>query len=392
MTVPEGATPEALRLRIGDRMVPLGYVRDGSSVFLVAKSRSADWPISILRTGSARLELPEGSFEGATRLVPPGAGQDHVLALFEAKFGRSQFLRWYERPARVIEVSPNAAGPSAGPAAHYYRWLETEFDAIAKEYDHHILDNRMNRLLRDRSLARLLPTFRGAHRLLEIGCGSGLETLGLLRAGHEVTAVDISGAMLEVVREKARAEGLSERLTTVHSSAADLPGSRALAEGELFDGAYSTYGAVNCEPDLRVFRDAFGPRLRPRAPLLLGVYNRWCAFELIAYGLTGRWRRAFSRRTNPVRVGGSRFCVDVYAYSPGEVVRAFAPQFVLTGLAAVPLFLPPSDLSLYADRFARHFDRLDAWDARLGALPFFAAWGDHFLVTLRREGSPTGAG
>jgi SAM-dependent methyltransferase len=378
------STPHA-ELLIGRSPVPLGFVRQDGRVFLVARERSAGWPVVVLRDGRARLRLPEGDVEGVTCLVKPGPERSRVLGLFETKYGSEAFARWYDHPARVVEVQLEERPGPDEPRGRYYRWLETEFDVVAPDYDHHILDNRMNRLLRDRSLALLRPTFHGRRSLLEVGCGSGIETLQLLREGHEIAAVDLSADMLAVVREKARKEGLSERLRTIKARAGQLRSEVELKELAPFDGAYSTYGAINCEPTLQPMEQGFAGLLGPGAPLVLGIYNRWCAFELMAYGLTGRLERALGRRVNPVPVGSSRFCVDVYAYSLGEVKRAFAPTFRAGAASAVPLFLPPSDLTSYSEKFASHFATLDRWDARLGRLPGFAGWGDHFLVRMTRN-------
>ncbi|MCI4367285.1 MAG: methyltransferase domain-containing protein [Thermoplasmata archaeon] len=378
------STPHA-ELHVGRTRVPLGFVQEGRRVYLVARDRSAGWPTVILREGRARLDLPEGDFLGTSRLVRTGADRQRILELFRTKYGPSAFQRWYDRPARVLEIVQGEVAVDGPPADRYYRWLETEFDVVAPEYDHHILDNRMNRLLRDRSLALLRPTFRDRRLLLEVGCGSGIETLQLLAEGHEITAVDLSPEMLSVVREKARSAGCSERLRTVRARAAEIGQHPELAGLSPFDGAYSTYGAINCEPDLAPVERGFAALLPPKAPLVLGIYNRWCAFELIAYGLTGRLGRALGRRTNPVPVGSSRFCVDVFAYSLGDVRREFRTHFVPRESSAVPLFLPPSDLTGYAEKFAAHFATLDRWDRRAGRFPGLAGWGDHFLLRLDRR-------
>jgi SAM-dependent methyltransferase len=277
--------------------------------------------------------------------------------------------------------------PETGPPGdrQYAAWLEAEFDNVADDYDHHITGNRMNRLLRDRSLAHLRTVFADRKRLLEVGCGSGMETLSLLREGHEVVAVDISARMLSVVRAKAVLDGVSERLQTVQMRARDLGGVSQLGDSSQFDGAYSTYGAMNCEADLRPPAAGFARLLPPGAPLVLGIYNRWCLFELLGYAISLQGRRAFGRRTNPVLVGSSRFCIDVFAYSVPEIDRLFSPNFERVRLEGVPALLPPSDLTGYSERFARHFDRLAALDAAVGRHWPLNHLGDHFLVTYRRR-------
>jgi SAM-dependent methyltransferase len=377
---------ESLRLRTPGGLVPLGFTNEPGVIYLVARSRSAQWPIELLRSGRAEMALPTGGARGIPRLVSDRSEQERVLGLFREKYGPDRFAQWYDHPARVLRVTMDAgAEDSTNGLDHYYGWLESEFDNVAGDYDRHITGNRMNRLLRDRSLAWLMPRFKGSERLLEIGCGSGMETLPLLRAGHRIVAVDISEQMLATVRTKAEREGLDGRLETRHLRARDLE--RLVLEfgPNSFDGAYSTYGALNCEPDLHPISDALYRLLKPRSAFVAGVYNRWCLFEIAGYTASLQVGRAFGRRKNPVLVGGSRFCVDVYAYSVGDVRHLFRPGFSTERVEGVPVLLPPSDLTGYAEKFARHFDWLAGWDARVGVRWPFSSLGDHFLLTFVRE-------
>ncbi len=378
-----------LELQLGGPSVPLGFVRRASRIYLVARERSARWPVEVLRDGRACLVLDGRSVEGPTRLVVEPGEKDQVLSWFRTKYGAVAYERWYHDPARVLEVDLKEGPGGEHGTGGYHRWLEAEFDNVADAYDRHILGNRINRLLRDRSLALLRSTFAPARRLVEIGCGSGMETLPLLRDGHEVLCVDISERMLDVVRGKARQEGVAERLTTRRFAAADL--GRLLSElGEgSFDGAYSTYGALNCEADLAPLPPTLHGLLRRDGRFVAGVYNRWCVDELLGYALAGQWRRAVGRLARPVRVGSSRFCVDVFSYSPRTFAGIFAPWFKAERWQAAPGLLPPSDLVGYAEKFSRHFERLDRWDRYLSARAPLRSLGDHFLMTFRRADLPS---
>jgi SAM-dependent methyltransferase len=384
-SIPELAGKEHLVLVRPGSSVPLGFVDEGPVVFLVARERSARWPVEVLREGKAELHADGPGVRGRTSLVTDTTDRDRVLALFRSKYGAEQFHRWYEKPARILRVDLDGkSGGNLGPE-HYYGWLSAEFDNVAYDYDRHITGNRINRLLRDRSLAELRRVFGRAGALLEIGCGSGMETLPLIEDGHELLCLDISEKMLEVVREKAARAGVSERLRTVHLRAAALPElARSLGSGS-FDGAFSTYGALNCEEELSGLPAALHDLLRPGGSFVAGVYNRWCLFELVGYSLTGQFGRATGRTASPVPVGSSRFCVDVYSHSVGDFARLFASTFEPERVTAVPFLLPPSDLVGYAELFSRHFDVLDRWDRAIARRWPFRALGDHFLMTLRRR-------
>ena len=382
--MPTPAVEAPLELRTSRGGVELGFVLTGGELLLVARERSAVWPVEILRDGQAEVRLPDGSVVGgATELLSDPASVRGVLDRFRSKYGDARFARWYDHPARIVRVTLGTApvGPSAGS---YGRWIEAEFDSIAEEYDRHILGNEVNRLLRDRSLARLRSVFARPASLLDVGCGSGMETLPMLRDGHQVTAVDVSQRMLDVVRRKAAAEGLGERLRCVHLRARDLATLARSGEDPRFDGAYSTYGALNCEPDLGPFARGLAGLLAPGAPFVAGVYNRWCLFEVAAYAVTGQPRRAMGRWRNPVRVGSSRFCVDVFAYSVPTFERRLFPFFVPVSVEGVPVTLPPSDLSPYLRKLGRRLEVWARWDRSLGGRWPWRYVGDHFLATFVR--------
>jgi SAM-dependent methyltransferase len=379
-----------LELETAGGSVPLGFAAEGSTVYLIARERSARWPVAALREGVARVRIGSDRTSGPIELITDPDAKERVLGLFRQKYGEDQFARWYDHPARILRLRSGAPYSSRGGAVSYYDWLSAEFDNVADDYDHHITGNRINLLLRNRSLAQLRRTFAGSRSLLEIGCGSGMETLPLLVDGHELLCVDISGRMLETVRSKAQAAGVAERLRTRKLRAAEL-GSLLPDLGEAaFDGGYSTYGALNCEEDLAPIPRALHALLRPEGRFVAGVYNRWCLFEVVGYALSGQPGRAFGRTHRPVPVGSSRFCVDIFAHSPSDFRRLFAPWFADERVEAIPVILPPSDLVGYAEKFSRHFDRLARWDRSVGTRWPLRDLGDHFLMTFARRESATG--
>jgi ubiquinone/menaquinone biosynthesis C-methylase UbiE len=84
-------------------------------------------------------------------------------------------------------------------------------------------------------LMDLLLTGRTYQRILDVGCGNGLQTVRLARHGKEVIGVDISEELLEVARQRCR--GLSN-VTLMKEDARKLP-----FQDDSFDCIFS-YGDV----------------------------------------------------------------------------------------------------------------------------------------------------
>ncbi|WP_290810089.1 class I SAM-dependent methyltransferase [Halovivax sp.] len=97
-------------------------------------------------------------------------------------------------------------------------------DDVAAEYD----DKRFSRggqLIDRREKAAVLDAISPVddRRVLEIACGTGRFTVMLAEQGADVVGLDISAAMLQRGREKARRAGVSDRLEFIRGDAARLP-------------------------------------------------------------------------------------------------------------------------------------------------------------------------
>jgi SAM-dependent methyltransferase len=241
--------------------------------------------------------------------------------------------------------------------------------------------------LRQESLALLQETFPANSRLLEIGCGTGDEAVHLAQQGHFILATDISPAMVDQTQTKARAAGLADRVTALELPAGHID---ALLPANRFDGAYASFGSLNCEPNLSHLRDALARLLKPRAAFVCSVMARWCPFEIAWFLLHGRPRTAFRRlrwgwQQVPVRGhDGVEVFVPTRYLSSREVARAFAPAFAVERTMALPLLLPPPYLDdLYRARRGV-FDRVEPWERRLRAHWPWRTMGDHIAIVLRK--------
>src|SRR5271156_4639700 len=119
--------------------------------------------------------------------------------------------------------------------------IQAPFDALAEGYDHAFPFSKIGQAQRSAVWRELERTFHAGDRVLEIGCGTGVDACFLAERGVKVVACDSSPAMIQVAARRVRERG---------ASAVDL---RVLAAENLatiqqeapFDGVFSNFGALN---------------------------------------------------------------------------------------------------------------------------------------------------
>lgn len=121
--------------------------------------------------------------------------------------------------------------------------IQSLFDSIAGDYDrlNHILSLGVDRSWRRRSLKWI----SGGRDILDIACGTGDFSIEIARhsdSATQVTGVDLSEGMLEVMRSKVDAAGLSGRIRAEQGNCEQL----RFADNS-FDRATIAFGIRNFE-------------------------------------------------------------------------------------------------------------------------------------------------
>lgn len=142
------------------------------------------------------------------------------------------------------------------------------YDRLAPDYD--LMTGFEQRFVRERPFFRLLVERYGIQRALDAGCGTGFHSFLLAQLGVEVSAVDVSAAMLEQLSAHSRELQLPVR--TLQASLGSLAGR--------FD---STFDAVFClgntlahlvtDDELRAALADFAAVLDPDGVLILQLLN-----------------------------------------------------------------------------------------------------------------------
>jgi SAM-dependent methyltransferase len=271
---------------------------------------------------------------------------------------------------------------AAGTAARL-RDTQDAFDSVANDYDGPRGNNELIQEMRREMWRWLDATFGPGSRLLDLGCGTGLDAVRLAGQGHTVMATDWSLGMVGRTRDRALEAGLSDRVQTLAVGAHELA---RIEGGALFDGAYSNLGPLNCVPDLTAVAQECARLVRPGGALVFTVIGRVCPWEIAHYAVRAHWRRLAVRfATGMVPVRMNKRVVWTRYHTPRGLYRSFARDFTLQHHRGVCVLAPPPYLTAVKERHPRLYERLWSLERRVAGWPVVRAMGDHFLIVMRRR-------
>lgn len=267
--------------------------------------------------------------------------------------------------------------------SEWLRETQDAFDSVAADYDGQRGNNELIQDMRHEMWRRLDATFAPRSRLIDIGCGTGLDAIRMAQQGHRVTAVDWSPEMVRRTANRAVTNGMTEQVQSLVIGAQEL--SRLEGSGE-YDGAYSNLGPLNCVPGLDEVSRQCARLLKPGAALVFTVIGRICPWEWAYYLLKGRWARARIRFSPGfVAVGMNKRTIWTHYYRPREFYRYFQNEFELQEYRGLCTFAPPPYLTWMRDKHPHWYERLWSLDRRVSGLPLFRDVGDHFLMVMKRR-------
>jgi SAM-dependent methyltransferase len=254
------------------------------------------------------------------------------------------------------------------------------FSRKALVYDEFGRDHENLTRMRRRVYAHFTQLAPPGSRVLELNAGTGYDAANLVQQGYLVHATDIAPGMLAQIEAKIAGQELASRLTVQACSFTELD----QVMGGPYDAVFSNMGGLNCIGDLTQVTRHLPDLLRPGGIVTWVIMPPICPWELVKLAKDFRVAtRRLKRKHILAHVEGAYFAV--HYFTPGEVRRAFGPQFTPLKLEGLSVLTPTADSKNFAVSHPRLY-RLLAWlDDRLCDKRPFCNWGDFFIISLRYD-------
>jgi ubiquinone/menaquinone biosynthesis C-methylase UbiE len=261
----------------------------------------------------------------------------------------------------------------------YIQELSAAWDTQAEDYDERFASSLVGRYMRNRSLMELRRHFHSGMSVLDIGCGTGEEALALAKSDVKITGIDVSSEMIEAARCKATSLGVKDAEFAV------MPAEEIGELNRTFEGAYSSFGVMNCIIDLDDFAKSLAKTIKRNGAFVSSIMNRTYAFEIIYHLIRVKPKTALRRfDTCRVKFEESEEAFDCMYYSPRTFTDHFKPYFLPVKIVALPWLFPLQYMNKIPDKINRNFSGAIRIETRLSDKFPFNRMGDHFLLVLKR--------
>jgi ubiquinone/menaquinone biosynthesis C-methylase UbiE len=235
--------------------------------------------------------------------------------------------------------------------SHVNNEYYTGADRASDEYFDEIEERRYNYHyhLRD-----LFASLNGSHgRLLEVGCGIGVDSIQLAKCGFQLTAVDLTESALQVAREFAARRNVTVDFRLGNAERLEF------RDGE-FDAVYS-FGVLHHTPDIEKSISEVRRVLRPGGTAYVMLYHRDSLVNLVHRALRLPYESPRDK---------SDHCPVVYTFSRRGVRKLFRGFSHVSVHAEYP----------FTFGFGPLGTRLPQWILR----PLGRAIGWHLMITAAR--------
>ena len=255
------------------------------------------------------------------------------------------------------------------------RATQEAFDSVAADYDGPRGNNDAIQDMRSEMWRWLDATFTPGSRLIDLGCGTGLD------------AVRMRASAIGSRRRTGRRRWSSARAIAPNAPAwpnACRPCPWARTNCSTSTARTPSTASIPTRPvELRARPRRRLARMRrllqPGGALVFTVIGRLCPWEIAHYAKRRRWDRValrFARHVVPV--GMNKRTIWTRYFTPNEFYKDFEAEFTLEHVRGLCVFVPPPYLTWIRDRHPAWHERLWRWDRRMASWAVGASDGRSF--------------
>jgi SAM-dependent methyltransferase len=222
--------------------------------------------------------------------------------------------------------------------------------------------------------------FHAGDRILDVGCGTGIDAIALAGRGVSVVAVDGSSEMVARLRGNAVTAGVADR---VQAQVRRIETLGTLEDGP-FDGLLSAFAGLSALSDLSGFANDAARLVRPGGRMVLHMLNRFSFWEWLGYVRHGEWTaaaRVGHEQTRLFTIGSEAVPHRLY-FADEAYRRFFQPHFFKRAAYGFGAVRPPHTVRRIPQRVARILEWLDV---RSGRWPLVRDGGRFFVLDLERR-------
>lgn len=245
------------------------------------------------------------------------------------------------------------------------------FDTIYRE-------NLLSEYMRQQFRTELLKYLEKDAYILELNCGTGMDTVYFAEQGFKIFAIDNAPGMLQQLTHKVNTQQLQDHIEVQQCDFEQLE----RLQPRKFDHIYSNFSGLNCTQHLDKVLQSFRPLLNPGGKVSLVIMPRVCPWENIM-ALKGKWQTAFRRfRKNGTMAHIEGVHFKTWYYNPSYVINTLKSDFNVLSLRGICITVPPPFIENFVERYPRWFSVLKSIDQRIAHLFPFTYCCDQYMITL----------
>ena len=234
--------------------------------------------------------------------------------------------------------------------------------------------------MRERVRKEVLSYIQPGSRILELNCGTGIDSIFFAQQGYEVVATDNADGMLAQLNEKITALGLGDKISTKKCSFNHID---TLNEG-MFDYVFSNFGGLNCTDKLYEVIQGIDKVLKPGGYFTLVIMPKVCPWEMLTL-FKGYFKTAFRRfKKNGTTAHLEGLHFYCYYYSPKYVIEHAGNGYTTESIKGLCITVPPPFIENFFEHHPRAFRVLEKIENRIWDKAPFNRWADHYIITMKK--------